>query len=195
MIKNYKVYFLLNKSKTPIYCGLTRQPLSSRFNQHISIKKLNRLEHSISLVQDNLTIEEAVILEEMLIKQNNLRKDGLNISPKSINGYSNFHSDEQKEIWSSSRKGCKVSTEHAEKNRVARLGHSNSKEHTKKIVEKISKPIICIETGIVYKSARHAAKELGLQYSKISLVCNGKRNSTGNLHFKFYKTVETSRNN
>jgi len=46
---------------------------------------------------------------------------------------------------------------------------------------------MCLETGIIYKSAREAAKQLNLNYSKISLVCNGKRKSTGGLHFIFVK--------
>lgn len=64
----------------------------------------------------------------------------------------------------------------------------HSDEQKKKwSLERKGKPIICLETGKIYPSARHAAKELNLQYSKISLVCNGKRETTGGLHFEFYK--------
>ena len=52
-----------------------------------------------------------------------------------------------------------------------------------------------METGIVYPSGKQAAKELGLKPSKISLVCNGKRATTGGLHFRFVdETVEVGRN-
>lgn len=123
----------------------------------------------------------------MLIKQYDLLKKGLNKSPGSINGSSNYHSEEQKKKWSEERKGKPVSLEHAEKNRIARLGKTNSIEHKRIISEVKSKPVLCLESGIIYKSAREAAKQLNLQYSKISLVCNEKRSSTGNLHFRFAK--------
>ena len=47
------------------------------------------------------------------------------------------------------------------------------------------KPIRCIETGKIFDSATTAAKEMGLIKSKISQVCNGKRNHTGGYHFEF----------
>lgn len=156
-----------------------------RFAQHVSKRKLDRSEFKIELVEDYLSLEQAVILEEMLINQYDTRKNGFNISPKSINGYSNQHSSEMKAKWSEDRKGKKVSEEHAVKNRIARLGHKNSQEHKTRISAAKSKPVMCLESGQVFKSAREAAKKLNLQYSKISLVCAGKRNSTGGLHFKF----------
>jgi hypothetical protein len=183
-LKNYKVYLIKNKeAEAIVYVGLTSQALSMRFTQHVSRKKLNRNLHKIELVQENLTLDQAVILEELLINQYNTRVNGLNVSPKSINGYSNLHSEEMKKRWSEMRRGRKVSEAHAAKNRIARLGHKNSPEHQAKIIR--PKPVMCLETGKTYKSAREAAKELNLSYSKISLVCNGKRKSTGGLHFKF----------
>lgn len=177
------MYLIRDKVDDIKYVGLTSQALSRRFSQHLSKRNLNRNEYKIELVSEYLTLNQAVILEEMLIKQHDTRNIGFNVSPKSINGYSNLHSEEQKKKWSEERRNKKVSEEHAAKNRIARLGQKNSKEHQAKIVR--PKPVLCIETGKVYKSARQAAKELNLQYSKISLVCTGSRSSTGGLHFKF----------
>jgi hypothetical protein len=89
--------------------------------------------------------------------------------------------------WSEQRRGKPVSEDHANKNRVARLGKKNSPEHTKSLIEAVSKPVMCLETGVIYDSARKAAKDLGVSYTKISLCCNGKRKSTRGLHFKFVK--------
>jgi predicted GIY-YIG superfamily endonuclease len=182
-LKNYKVYQIQDINDKTVYVGLTGQPLSRRFAQHVTKRKWNRAHYKIVLIQEHLTLDQAVILEEMLILQYNTRVDGLNVSPKSINGYSNLHSPEMKARWSKDRKGKKVSEEHAAKNRIARLGHKNSKEHQDKIIR--PKPVMCLETGKVYKSAREAARDLNLHYSKISLVCNGLRISTGGYHFKF----------
>jgi predicted GIY-YIG superfamily endonuclease len=181
-LKNYKVYLIKNIDKI-VYVGLTGQPLSRRFSQHVGKRKLDRTQYKIELVQEYLTLTEAVLLEELLINQYNTRIDGFNVSPKSINGYSNLHSEEMKKKWSEERKGKKVSEEHAAKNRIARLGQKNSPEHQAKIIR--PKPVMCLETGTIYNSARKAADDLKLHYSKISNVCTGKRNSTGGLHFKF----------
>lgn len=48
-----------------------------------------------------------------------------------------------------------------------------------------SKKVYCVELDKTFESGAAAAKELGLQASKISLVCNGKRKSTGGYHFQF----------
>lgn len=183
---DYKVYFLREVVTNKIvYAGLTRQDLNIRFEGHVQRKKFKRYEYTIELVAQDLSNEQAVQLEKMLIAQYNLIEDGWNKSPGSINGYSNFHSEKQKEKWRQERPGKPVSKEHADKNRKARLGMKNSPEHAAAILEGKQKAVMCLETGIVYRSARHAAKELNLQYSKISLVCNGKRHTTGGLHFVF----------
>ena len=185
---NYKVYALKsNKDDKIVYVGLTRQQLKYRYDDHVSRFKFNRCDYRIELITDNLTITEAAELEKMLIRQYNLLDTGWNKSPGSINGFSNYHSQEQKEKWSRERKGKPVSSEHAEKNRKARLGHTNNENWKKAQFESHAKPVMCLETGKIYPSARHAAKELNLCYSKISLVCNGRRKTTGNLHFVFVK--------
>lgn len=139
------------------------------------------------MVADELSIEQAAELEKMLIKQYDTINNGWNTSPGSINGFSNYHSEEQKRKWSLERKNKPVSPDHAAKNRVARLGKTNGENWKKAQFESHAKPVMCLETGTVYQSARHAAKELNLHYSKISLVCNGKRKTTGGLHFVFTK--------
>lgn len=175
--------YLIKNIDDIVYVGLTSQPLSRRFSQHVSKRHLDKSKCKIELVQEYLTLNEAVILEELLINQYDTRIKGYNISPKSINGHSNLHSEEMKQKWSEERKGKKVSEAHAAKNRIARLGQKNSPEHQAKIIRR--KSVMCLETGKIYKSAREAAKDLNLNYSKISNVCTGKRKSTGGLHFKF----------
>lgn len=58
----------------------------------------------------------------------------------------------------------------------------SGKHHRQDTVEKIreanSRPVLCIETGMIYKNARLAAEAIGTQYTSISQVCNGRRNRT-----------------
>lgn len=189
MRKNeYKVYILREvKTGKIVYAGLTRSLLTTRFNSHVCRKKFNRYEYQIEMIQDELSIEQAVELEDLLIKQYNLLKDGWNVSPKSKNGYSNYHSEEMKAKWSKERKGKPVSPEHAKKNKIARLGKKNGEFWKQRISEVKSKPVMCLETGIIYKSIRQAANVLDLCHRKISAVCLGKRKTTGGLHFVYVK--------
>lgn len=48
-----------------------------------------------------------------------------------------------------------------------------------------SKPIVCLETGVVYDSLTAAANDLGLAISAISQCCSGKAKSTHGYHFQF----------
>ena len=50
------------------------------------------------------------------------------------------------------------------------------------------KKVYCVELDKVFESAVAAARELGLDRSNISNVCNGKRNKTGGYHFQFVKS-------
>ena len=52
-------------------------------------------------------------------------------------------------------------------------------------IKKHCKPVLCVETGIVYYSAREANKQIGISYKSISSVCNKKRKTTGGYHWEF----------
>lgn len=182
MQKIYKVYFLRDIiSNKIVYVGITRQTLNTRFQSHKTRLK-DKPKFSIELVLDNLSVIEAAELEKMYIKQYNLLEEGYNVSPGSINGFSNYHSDEQKKKWSEERKEKKVSPEHAAKNRIARLGQKNKPDHPYP-----SKAVMCLNDGKIFSSARQAAKYYNVSYSKISLVCNGHRIATKGLRFVFAK--------
>lgn len=183
----FKVYALRNKQNKIVYIGLTRVSLQKRYEQHIWKKQLNREEYKIELIQDNLTQEQAAELEKMLIIHYNTVNDGLNGAYGSATGNSVYHTEETKEYLRSLKKGIPVSKEHADKNRKARIGMKNSEKHKKAVSDGVSKPVMCLENGIIYKSGREAAKLLNLNYSKICLVCYGKRHTTGGLHFVFVK--------
>lgn len=50
--------------------------------------------------------------------------------------------------------------------------------------DKVSKPVRCIETGIIYKNARVAAKEIGIGDTNIYYCLNGKRRTAGGFHWE-----------
>jgi len=186
MRREYKVYLIkCSKTEDIKYVGMTRTSLAKRFNSHICKFKINRCDYYIELVLDNLDNIQAAALEKKLIKQYDVLAKGWNKSPGSINGCSNYHSNAQKAKGSSTRKWKPVHPKHAELNRIARLGKNNTDSHNKAISKANSKPVLCFNNGITYRSAREAAKQLDLQYSKISLVCNGLRPHTKGYKFIF----------
>jgi hypothetical protein len=53
--------------------------------------------------------------------------------------------------------------------------------------DKCCKAIICLETGIVYKSAAEAARKLKIGRPNISNTALGNRDNAGGFHFEFHK--------
>lgn len=54
-----------------------------------------------------------------------------------------------------------------------------------KHITKISKPVRCIETGVVYSSACSAQRETGIRQGDISQCCHHQRKSTGGYTWEF----------
>lgn len=50
----------------------------------------------------------------------------------------------------------------------------------------ITKPVICIETGVAYKSMHEAARQTGLNHRSISKCCNGLIRTYKGQHWMFY---------
>lgn len=75
----------------------------------------------------------------------------------------------------------------AKQGNKAMQGKKLSEEWKQKI--KDSQPhkrkVLCIETGITYESFAEAARQTGLDRSRIVSCCTGKRKATGGYHFKY----------
>ena len=64
--------------------------------------------------------------------------------------------------------------------------HNNTHGHRlEKSAAKRGKPVLCIETGVVYQSAFAAQRATGIHQSNISQCCNGTRKTTGKMHWSF----------
>lgn len=132
------------------------------------------------------------------IKQKDSYKNGYNLTCGG-GGMRGFvpNSDTRRKM-SEARKGKKRSPDACKNISLAKIGSKNpmfGKKLSKESREKMSlaqrnkplesKPVICINTGIIYPSIGEASRILNLQKSKISLVCNSKRKTTGGYKFKF----------
>lgn len=50
---------------------------------------------------------------------------------------------------------------------------------------KKSKPVMCIETGVIYQSTNEVQRQLGFSRGNISQCCNGKKNTSYKYHWKY----------
>ena len=48
-----------------------------------------------------------------------------------------------------------------------------------------SRPVMCIETGIIYKSTREAERQTKIKHQNIGQACNGKYKTAGGYHWKY----------
>jgi group I intron endonuclease len=90
-------------------------------------------------------------------------------------------------------KGKKHSEETKQKLREANAGENHpmfgkklSNETKQKMREASTrKPVLCLETGVVYPSGREAARLLGLNQSSVSRCCNDRSQTCGGYHWTF----------
>lgn len=101
-------------------------------------------------------------------------------------------SEETKKRMSIAMTGVKhkaSSKESIEKRARQLRGRTLSHEHVAKVAKANRKPIVCLNTGIIYESSTEAVKELGINFGHLSEVLHGHRTHTKNLVFIFEKEV------
>ena len=97
-----------------------------------------------------------------------------------------------KDKMSKSSLGKSKSPKHKLNISKARLGMKFSQEHTNNMsLSRFKYSIICLETGIEYKSANSASKETKIHSSSILNVCKGKYKQAKGYTFKFIDKDET----
>ena len=184
MSKNYYIYKHTNKINGKVYIGQTCQKPEYRWNNgegykrqayfYSAIQKYgwNNFEHTI--IKNNLSLEEANLLEIQLIKAlkttdndygYNIREGGshgaLNkstIEKISASNKNKVVSDKTKAKLSKSLTGRKLSQTHIQNIKAAsKCGFDNPK----------SKPVLCIDTNIIYGSSGEAERQLGISSRSI----------------------------
>ena len=187
MKNNYYVYKHTSPSEK-VYIGITCNSINRRWQNGYGYKRQEYFYRAIKkygwdnfrheILFENLTKEEAEQKEVELIQhyKSNQREYGYNIA---IGGLVNFGyrlSEETKRKISNAHKGKKLSEEQREKMRVPH-----------KLNDAKSKPVLCVETNIVYKSSMDAQRMTGIDNYSINRVCNHKkhRKTAGGFHWEF----------
>jgi len=205
-------------------CGKRSTRTDNRNNHwHNVIKKHGGFD--VEIVAKNLTEAEALKFEIALIK--GLRDAGANLCNLTDGGegLSGFrHSKKTRERMKISNRGKaksghKLSKEHRQKLRMAKLGRKLSKEHAQAAAKarigrkvsvetgqkisraltgkplseehkrKLMKPVICLTTGEEFESVSAACLKYSLHRQNVAKCCNGKLKKTGGLSWKYKETT------
>lgn len=208
--KKYIVYMhQLKTDLTKVYIGQTSMTLEQRSGSngykyksctkfYNAIKKYGWNNFNHIILKDNLSLEEANILEDQLIKQYDSINKGFNLVP---GGRNHEWTEEQRQQMKERNLGEKNpnfgkprSEETKKKIGTANKISQKGKKHTEQTKEKMSKnhkiykPIICIETNIVYNCPSDAAIGIGKKPSAaghITEVCQGKRKTAYGFHWRY----------
>jgi hypothetical protein len=162
------------------------------------------------IVAHNLTVEESLILEKKLIasygRQDqktgclvNLTDGGDGVvnyvwteeHRKKISeaGMGRKHTEEFKQMVSRIHKGKVLSAETKEKISLSAKGRwtpAQAEARAKRNgIDIRSRAVICLNTGEVFQSVGHTAKQFNLDPSSVSKVCRGKQKSVKGYYFKY----------
>ena len=97
------------------------------------------------------------------------------------------HTEQARRNMSEGQRGRKQTPQTIAKRTAKTKGRKRSAEVRQRISENHAKrrPVICIETGIVYHSLTEASEKMHLTRKYISDVCKGFRDNIKGFHFKF----------
>lgn len=62
----------------------------------------------------------------------------------------------------------------------------NTEESIKRLIERSSVPVICVETGTIFNSIRDACRAYNLSPSCVCCCCKGKSKTAGGFHWNYY---------
>lgn len=185
-----------------------------------AIQKYGFENFSVEILKNNLTLEEANYWESFYINfyQTTLDKYGYNLSS---GGSNPVPSKQTREKMRQKKLGTKLSEETKEKIRQSHLGKIFTEQHKQHLSEaakkrtingmqdkhlskqqieiikqRNSKPVICVQTGIIYPSSAEACRQLNLKSNHIKdCINNPKRYKTaGGFHWKRYNKNQGQEN-
>lgn len=200
-MKNYCVYMHTNRVNGKRYIGITGQQPEKRwlngagyrccpyFSKAIDKYGWDAFQHEI--LYSRLTQAEAANLEAELIAKYKTtdRAFGYNASP---GGVAPSPTPETREKIRTANLGKTLSKATRAKLRALALGRDMPQVTREKISRTMKgraaanrSAVVCMETGRVYQSMEHAARDVGVARPGISLCCHGRQETAGGYHWRF----------
>lgn len=182
--KEYLIYKHTNKTDNKVYVGITSLKAKDRWLNGMGYKRSKHFYHAIQkygwdsfehkVLMHGLTKEQADRWEKKLIKLWDLLdpEKGYNLKEGGSNG--GLSKQSRKKI--------------SENNSRYYLGKNLKKETIEKLKKQASKkPVVCLETGVVYESIHEAGRILNISIPHISTVCKGNtpRKIAGGYHWAY----------
>ena len=204
----YKVYVHITPNGKR-YFGITRTRLSARwqngkgykcnpyFNRAILKYGWENIEHKVLF--ENLTKEEAEQKEKELIAEYKTTNSKFGYNIDNGGNSRGTHSEATRQKLRELHLGKKQSEEAKEKHRQATLRLWQSQEFRDKMKKsrksraiqhnktRSGKPVICIETRMVFQRIKDASLYYGICAECIRKCCHKLRNVAGGYHWQFYK--------
>jgi hypothetical protein len=150
----------------------------------------------IEIVAENLTEVEALGFEVVLIK--GLRDAGAKLcnltdGGEGVSGFNHSLASRERMRTTNAgktKRGHRLTEEHKKKLSLAKLGKPASKLNVVASAKGRWKAVVCVDTGIEYASVKEASKITGVNPDSISSVCRGKRQTAGNMRWKFVNATQ-----
>lgn len=186
-MNKYCVYIHTNKINGKRYIGITSTKPELRWrhgdgyykNKHFrdAIQKYGWDNFAHEIVFNGLSKEDACAIEKKLIQDYKTqdKRHGYNLTD---GGETFHHSQDSKQLMSERRKGkgrVKRTPEQIERMKMNHAGGNDKK------------PVLCLETGILYESINDASGKTNINKKQISGCCRKllHYNTAGGLHWKF----------
>lgn len=171
--KTYCVYKHTNKSNGKVYIGITCRKPEVRWNNG---KGYENNEYFYRAIQ-KYGWEDGFIHE--IIADGLTKKDACKIEIELIATYDSTNYD----------KGynCSAGGE------CGNAGCLRSREWVDKMRNSLIKPVVCVETGVTYKSLTEAVQKTGINGGGISGCCHNHKRTAGGYHWCFLKDYEGKR--
>ena len=152
-----------------------------KFYNAITLYGWDAFEHTV--LEENLTLEQANEREEYYIALYNTIENGFNLLSGGMN---RLASQETKNKMSQTRKGVPKSEAHKEAIAKALKGKKKTPEAIRNNqLAQHRKIVKCIETNIIYESLADAERKTGILSETISRCCRGKQKTASGFHWEF----------
>lgn len=204
--RKYCVYMLTCKSTNKSYVGITSQPTNLRWRNGKGYAGEMRRDIDTygwdnfdkKILETGLYFKEAAKKEKYYIAQIKNERDIYNktcggevlddcaINLRAEHAKGRILSPETREKIAMAKTGIKFTATHIEHLRLSHIGNqgywdgkSRDDQTRQKISDSLScHPIICVETGEIFKNLKLASIKTGVPISTISKICNKKMKST-----------------
>lgn len=177
------------------YIGITSGDVEARWKNGFGYKTQfvftaivkygwDNIEHHILFI--GLSKEDAEKKERELIDKYDTTIHGNGYNVDNGGSHEGAHSEYTRKKISESKRGRKKSEEEIERLRIA-MTPERKKKMIEASVAKCAKPVMCVETGIAYRSARQASIDVGVDVSSIINCCKKKKRykTAGGYHWEY----------